>query len=174
MDPSGKVQFVYVIGDELPEEIDDSTIYVVGTTKKSIYLGSILIVKDYFPATTTSDGLMSSTDKVKLDEIPRNIVHVNTTAYWDAQPTLIGQAGHLYIYTDHDQVGGNDVPGLKVGDGLAYLIDAPFIDGNASALVNHIADMVAHITPQERLSWNNKVSCYLSAVDAEKLVFTTD
>jgi len=46
MNPSGKVQFVYVVGDVLPEEIDDSTIYVVGTEKKAIYVGSKFIVSD--------------------------------------------------------------------------------------------------------------------------------
>jgi len=46
MNPSGNVQFVYVVGDVLPEEVDDSTIYIVGTEKKSIYVGSELIVSD--------------------------------------------------------------------------------------------------------------------------------
>lgn len=174
MDPSGKVQFVYVIGDELPAEIDDSTVYVVGTVKKSIYVGSTLIVSDYFPATSTTDGLMSSADKVKLDEIPQNIVHSNTTDYWNAQPGLIGQAGHLYVYTDHDYVDNQYIPGIKIGDGLGYLIDAPFVDGNASALVNHISDMGVHITPQERNFWNSKVSCFLSEIDNENIIFTTN
>ena len=174
MDPSGKVQFVYVIGDELPAEIDDSTVYVVGTEKKSIYIGSTLIVSDYYPATSTSDGLMSSADKIKLDSIPQNIIHSNTTAYWDARPSLIGQAGHIYVYTDHDHIGDQDIPGMKIGDGLAYLIDAPFVDGNASALINHMNDMGVHITPQERNFWNNKVRCFLSNVDNENIIFITD
>lgn len=181
----------------------------------------------YSPATSTTDGLMSFADKIKLDLIPQNadrnqnaisnikvglqsisattptdtvelvagsnisltpdtlnksvtiaatmdMIHSNTTAYWNAQPTIIGQAGHLYVYTDHDYVDNQYIPGIKIGDGLGYLIDAPFVDGNASALINHINDMGVHITPQERNFWNSKVSCFLSEIDNENIIFTTN
>jgi len=40
MNPSGKVKFVYVEGENLPSTVDDSTMYIVGTTPKTLYIGS--------------------------------------------------------------------------------------------------------------------------------------
>jgi len=40
MNPSGKVKFMYVEGETLPANADKSTIYVVGTTPKTLYIGS--------------------------------------------------------------------------------------------------------------------------------------
>ena len=99
-------------------------------------------------------------------------VFVNTTEYWNSQPTLITIKGAVYVYTDYEKDGeGNDVPGLKVGDGLGYLIDAPF---TSDPYYNHIRNSFIHITPEEREKWNNKVRCYIDVNDIEKLVFTTD
>ena len=52
----------------------------------------------------------------------------DTKDNWDEQYNLIGQKDTIYIYTDYkedDQ--GNKIAGVKIGDGNAYLIDAPFI-----------------------------------------------
>lgn len=40
MNPSGKVKFMYVEGETLPANADKSTIYIVGTTPKTLYIGS--------------------------------------------------------------------------------------------------------------------------------------
>lgn len=99
-------------------------------------------------------------------------IFVNTTEYWNNQPSLITIKGAVYVYTDYEKDGeGNDVPGLKVGDGLGYLIDAPF---TSDPYYNHIRNNFIHITPEEREKWNNKVRCYIDVNDIEKLVFTTD
>lgn len=93
----------------------------------------------------------------------------NTTAAWDAQVQLQSQANTLYIYTDHQvDSEGNVIAGIKVGDGNAYLIDMPFTD---SAIMEHISDNVRHISAEERVFWNNKVSCYLA--DNDRIIFTT-
>lgn len=100
-------------------------------------------------------------------------VHLETTAYWNAHPDLIGLAGHIYVYTDYDVVDGKDVPAIKIGDGLSYLIDNPFIVSNESDIQDHINDTVVHITSEERAFWNAKMRCY--ALDnRETIVFTTD
>lgn len=103
-----------------------------------------------------------------------DIVHINTSAYWNAQPTLIGERGHVYLYTDYETIDGTTIPAFKISDGLAYLIDTPFVDGNATALNNHISDSSVHLMSGEREFWNNKVRCYLSLLDNEELVFTTN
>lgn len=103
-----------------------------------------------------------------------DIVHINTTSYWNSQPYLVGERGHVYLYTDYETIDGQTIPAFKIGDGLAYLIDAPFVDGNATALNNHISDSSVHLVSGEREFWNNKVRCYLSLLDNEELVFTTN
>ena len=98
-----------------------------------------------------------------------NIIY-NTSEYWNSHPTLISKRGYIYVYSDWTQDSqGRDVAGLKVGDGKAYLIDLPFTE---QILIDHLNDMVRHITEQERENWNNKVRCYMEGED--KIVFTTD
>jgi len=101
-----------------------------------------------------------------------NIVHSDTTANWNAQRDLIAKRGHIYTYTDYKTINGVDIPGIKIGDGTSYLIDMPFVQGNSTAFDRHISDMSMHVTAEDRLFWNDKVTCFLSAGDAENLVFT--
>lgn len=93
----------------------------------------------------------------------------DTTANWNSQLSLISKADTIYIYTDYKTDSqGRHVAGIKVGDGLAYLIDLPFTDAIAT---EHIEDNTRHITQAERDSWNNKVRCYYAGT--EQLIFTT-
>lgn len=93
----------------------------------------------------------------------------DTTANWDAQTTLVSNANTLYVYTDHQlDSQGNKVAGIKVGDGLAYVVDLPFTD---TVTTEHIADNTRHVTQAERDFWNNKVRCYYAGT--EQLIFTT-
>lgn len=99
-----------------------------------------------------------------------NNVRVATTAEWDAQRDLIGVKNVVYVYTDHEQTeDGNPVPAFKVGDGLAYLIDAPF---NSDIAMQHIQDTTVHVTAAEKEFWNNKVTAYLNAENMEQLILT--
>lgn len=95
----------------------------------------------------------------------------NTTAYWNSQTTLVSQEGYIYIYTDHQTKDGDDIPGIKVGDGNAYVVDLPFMDDVYAA---HIADSVIHVTQADKTSWNNKVTCYIDPNKADKLVFSKE
>lgn len=95
-----------------------------------------------------------------------------TTAEWNAQSTLISQLDRIYVYTDYyTDSSGNPVPGVKIGDGTAYLIDRPFV---TKILDEHLADQIQHITAAERLSWNNKVTCFIDPNNASRLVFSKD
>lgn len=102
-----------------------------------------------------------------------SIIKEGTTEYWDSQIDYIPKAGELIVYTDYSE----DGPALKVGDGLAYVVDLPFISGSGSSpeilemLLEHIANNVVHITDSERTSWNSKVTCYTVG---ELLVFDSD
>lgn len=94
-----------------------------------------------------------------------------STATWNSQPQLISARGYLYIYSDHKQdEHGQNIAGMKVGDGSAYLIDMPFTD---DLLYSHIENGEIHITPEERAFWNNKVRCYVDPLNEENLIFST-
>ena len=122
-----------------------------------------------------SASMMNLTNSVNVDlnsSYPTggaNIIY-NTSEYWNSHPTLISKRGYIYVYSDWAQDSqGRDVAGLKVGDGQAYLIDLPFTE---QILIDHLNDMVRHITEEERTFWNNKVRCYMDTED--RIVFTTD
>lgn len=88
----------------------------------------------------------SITDAKKLDVDLKNTsicvdirgnscrVLYNSTANWNRNPTLIAKKGYIYIYSDYSHVDDQDIPGFKVGDGKAYLIDLPFITNDNRVL----------------------------------------
>lgn len=97
-------------------------------------------------------------------------VYYGTTAYWNAQPTLVGEEAAIYIYSDYKKDPNNkDIPGVKVGTGNAYLIDSPFID---DIYARHVVDMTMHITQEERIFWNNKVRAHVDSNDPTNLILT--
>lgn len=95
-----------------------------------------------------------------------------TTEQWNSTPSTISEAGALYIWADYKQnEQGEDIPGIKVGDGKAYIIDLPFID---DIYAQHIANEIIHVTQEDRDRWDNKVTCFISTLDNENLIFTKD
>lgn len=114
------------------------------------------------------------------DSKPFINVLYNTTANWNKQTKLIAQLGTLYVYTDKDLIQNPDgsfsyVPGLKIGDGSAYLIDKPFLtDAIEAKLIAHIEDTLVHIQPGERERWNNKLNVIDPVVTTDLLQFTRD
>lgn len=72
-----------------------------------------------------------------IQNIIDNSAHIyyDTTARWNAQSSLISTRAAIYIYSDHRTIIVNNetknVPGIKVGDGVSYLIDIPFIDSGS-------------------------------------------
>lgn len=102
-------------------------------------------------------------------------IRKNTRAGWDTQLTLISDADTIYVYTDYqtitdDQGNTKNIPGVKLGDGLAYLIDLPFID---EKMMEHLRDRNIHVTQEEKAFWNNKNRAFISNDDVENLILTT-
>lgn len=99
-------------------------------------------------------------------------VEFGTMEHWDSRTEYIPTKGTICVYEDHTVVDGNNFPAIKIADGLAYLIDQPFIgEGEMMIVMEHIMNDSIHVTEQEKEFWNNKVSCY--EIDGN-LVFTTD
>lgn len=94
----------------------------------------------------------------------------NTTEGWAAKRTYVPGASEIIVYTDHAEIAGTDVPGIKLGDGNAYVADLPFVDAAiAAALQAHIEDADAHVSEEDREFWNNKLNY---DIDGEELTFT--
>ena len=99
-----------------------------------------------------------------------------TTEEWSRLTSLISQVGTIYIWTDYETITQGQqtkiVPGIKIGDGMAYVIDLPFVtDYLKDIFMQHINNNIIHITQEERQFWNDKVTCYLNANDQENIVF---
>lgn len=59
-------------------------------------------------------------------------IRYGTVSEWNAQTDLISEKNVIYVYSDYQVVDGENIPAIKLGDGLAYLIDLPVIAGNSA------------------------------------------
>jgi hypothetical protein len=92
----------------------------------------------------------------------------DTTEHWNAARTFIPLRGEIIIYTDHGQIDdgyGNmiNVPGIKIGDGSAYLIDLPFVGAEERYVIlqelrQHTSDWSIHVSTEDRMRWDNKLN----------------
>ena len=91
----------------------------------------------------------------------------DTTANWNAARGFVPRAGEVIIYTDYDsyqkEINGRIktilIPGIKIGDGGAYVQDLPFVDEDLrDMLMDHINNMDLHVTLGEKTFWNNKIN----------------
>lgn len=92
-----------------------------------------------------------------------------TTAQWATQTTLVSEKDVIYVYTDHQIKNGKNIPGIKIGDGLAYVVDLPFAD---DIYIDHIANTDIHITAGERAKWDKAITANIKQAD-ENLVLST-
>lgn len=95
----------------------------------------------------------------------------DTTAHWNDARGFVPMAGEVIIYDDYqtktwqvEEYGElvtktENIPGIKIGDGLAYVQDLPFVDKDLrEKLMTHINNTEIHTTLAEKLFWNNKVN----------------
>lgn len=106
---------------------------------------------------------------------PRIQFKRDTTANWEAALGMVPLEGELIIYNDYrtmqKEIDGEiktvSIPGIKIGDGMAYVQDLPFVNEELrDQILNHIENPDIHVTLQEKLFWNNK----LNVNDAAELV----
>lgn len=91
----------------------------------------------------------------------------DTTENWNRARGFVPLAGELILYTDYSsytkEVNGQNkviaIPGIKIGDGSAYVQDLPFVDEELrDILMDHINNMDLHVTLGEKTFWNNKIN----------------
>jgi hypothetical protein len=120
------------------------------------------------------------------------IVRYNSTEYWIAHGDSVPEAGAIIIFYDAYHYEDQDIPGIKVGNGVTYLNNLPFINSASSAQIEqeieqltqeveeltetvqeHTADSTLHVSDEDRERWDNKVSVMASSTDNEELILTT-
>lgn len=91
----------------------------------------------------------------------------DTTINWNRAIGFVPLKGEVIIYTDYSsyekEVNGQMkrvwIPGIKIGDGDAYVQDLPFVDEDTrDILMEHIQNMDLHVTLEEKDFWNNKIN----------------
>lgn len=102
----------------------------------------------------------------------RILARRDTTENWNAKREFVPLRGEVIIYTDHgsmDDGYGNtiSVPGVKIGDGSAYLIDLPFVGNDVryqilTEIREHSGNTIIHVTPEEKEFWSNKLNCTIN------------
>lgn len=104
---------------------------------------------------------MSSTTKARI-KFKRD-----TTQNWNAAQGMVPLQGEIIIYTDYQsmvkEVDGEVktvlIPGIKIGDGAAYVQDLPFVDDELrERLMEHINNYDIHVTLGDKSFWNNKLN----------------
>ena len=96
------------------------------------------------------------------------LVRQDTTENWNAQRSYIPLRGQVIIYTDHGQMDDGygemiNVPGIKIGDGNAYLIDLPFVGADVryqilTELRAHTQNTSIHVSAADRQRWDDKLN----------------
>lgn len=130
------------------------------------------------PKYLDSAGVSYLWNKLKNIQKTNLTYQSKTTAEWNNTPFLESEANVLYIYSDYkiktDDYGQEYyIPGLKIGDGKAYLIDLPFVNNVDSDLENmlldHVNNKIIHVDLVDRGFWDNKVNAQLQN---ENLILT--
>ena len=97
---------------------------------------------------------------------------INTSANWAERTSYIPAKGEIIVYSDRRIIDSLPYPGIKIGDGKAYVVDLPFVGDDSNNLIldlitAHINDPELHVNSGERQKWNNKVSC---SIEGERLI----
>ena len=113
-----------------------------------------------------SQGTAFLGSKIKNIKLDNTLVYESKTVEeWNSDRNLISQKGTLYIYSNYKVIKDEDdneifLPGIKLGDGKAYLIDLPFLNTDPfdEQILDHINNNVIHVSLEDRRFWNNKLN----------------
>lgn len=113
-----------------------------------------------------SQGTAFLWSKIKNIKLDNTLVYESKTVEeWNNDKDLISQKGTLYIYTNYKVIKDQEdneifLPGIKLGDGKAYLIDLPFLNTDTfnEQILDHINNKVIHVSLEDRMFWNNKLN----------------
>lgn len=88
-----------------------------------------------------------------------------TKEEWAADTGTVSEKGHIYVITDYEtDEDGTIHPGLKIGDGKAYIGDLPVVAGSQIK-----KDTASTVSAADRSKWNSAVAAQVDD-DTETLV----
>lgn len=125
-----------------------------------------------------SQGTAFLWSKIKNIKLDNTLVYESKTVEeWNSDKDLISQKGTLYIYSNYKIINDEDdneifLPGIKLGDGKAFLIDLPFLNTDPfdEQILNHINNNIIHISLQDRKFWNNKLNLIQPTAESQTLI----
>ena len=117
------------------------------------------------PKYLDDSGVVYLWKKLKHDFNNRMVYYSKKKNEWNADRDIIAEKDALYIYSDYKTIQKDGqqilIPGLKIGDGISYLIDIPFVNDNSEfedLLLDHINNRIIHVSLNDRDFWNNKLN----------------
>ena len=133
------------------------------------------------PKYLDSSGVAYLWKKLKNNLNNKIVYYSKKKSEWDADRDIIAEKDVLYIYSDYKTIQKDGkqllVPGLKIGDGVSYLIDIPFVNNINSEfedlLLDHINNKVIHVSAYDREFWDNKLNLDLELQD-ENLILNRE
>ena len=133
------------------------------------------------PKYLDSSGVAYLWKKLKNNLNNKIVYYSKKKSEWDADRDIIAEKDTLYIYSDYKTIQKDGkqllIPGLKIGDGVSYLIDIPFVNNLNSEfedlLLDHINNKVIHVSAYDREFWDNKLNLDLDLQD-ENLILNRE
>lgn len=125
-----------------------------------------------------SQGTAFLWSKIKNIKLDNTLVYESRTVEdWNNDRDLISQKGTLYIYSNYKVIKDEEdneifLPGIKLGDGKAFLIDLPFLNTDTldEQILDHINNNVIHISIEDRKFWNNKLNLIQPTTESQTLI----
>lgn len=135
------------------------------------YMNTILPSADVLTSGKIYNFVYDGTSWNIIGDLNKSGIVAATSAQWATNTSYIAPKDTIIIYTDGGSYTNNNttitVPKIKISDGLAYVVDLPFVGDDVAAVIRselsaHVNDAVKHITSTERTFWNNKLNCDIS------------
>lgn len=117
------------------------------------------------------NGVATLDENGSIPQEQFDMIRYGKTVDWDSDLSFIPKKGQIIVYSDRGKMNNGeqevDVPGFKVGDGLAYLVDLPFVgDDQVQTIMGllrvHSDNKDIHVTLAEKEFWNNKLNYTMS------------
>lgn len=130
------------------------------------------------------DGVIMEGD-LSITDLNLRHIYCDTSAHWAERTDLVSEEGAIYIYSDYSieetEEGQIAVPAIKIGDGLAYVVDLPICRGSSKIpmddILNYVTEALSStnslVTTSDRQRWDDKVSVSVDMFDPENLRFST-
>lgn len=147
--------------------------YETTTTKKFLDAAGLTYFStklNNYPTNDVIEAVIEGTQDALNEKADR--IRYGSKEHWQSQMSEIPAAGEIIIYTNKDTILDEDeneipVPGIKVGDGMAYLADLPFLGDEVlesiiARLSSHENNTDIHTSLAEKTFWNNKLNLQLS------------